>query len=167
MKTPAVLFVILLAMGFLTACGPGQQPAETEERVETPVTEEPAEPEVMPVHEVARNAMEAIRDGDADRLKKHVSRTLSYYIDEEYVKGQARHVADWDGTINEIRFKRDTRTGLPLAVVHYADAADGKLKVKYLDWLNGQWYALGGTWAFRELSRDEFYSYEEELSAVL
>lgn len=166
MKTPTVLLVILLATGFLIACGPGQQPAETEDRIETPLTEETTEPVLMPVDEVAQNAMEAIRDGDVDKLKSTVSRTLSYYIDEKYVQDQAKHLANWDGTIKEIRYKKDSRTGLPLAVVYYADTADEKIKVKYLDWLNGQWHAMGGTWAFREISKDKFYSYEEELSAV-
>ncbi len=165
MKALIFLFTAFIVFGSFAGCGSRTteeaREAADEATSEMEVTHE--EPAPMSAAEYASKALKAFQDQDLDKVKELVQPTLAYYVDEEYVEDRSRHVEGWDGEIRGVKYKKDTRTGLPLAVVYYADKDEDNILVHILDWMGDEWHAMGGAWGFEEKTREEFESYADNM----
>ncbi len=102
------------------------------------------------VENVAKEVLNAYKNKDVELLKKNASGILKYVITEGYfedkgVKEDAKAVAEWDGTIKEVRYEVGNIMGRKavLATAYYADAGPDQIHAVLLSSLDN-----GKNWVF-------------------
>ncbi|MFO7889210.1 MAG: hypothetical protein R6V04_02610 [bacterium] len=179
MKKLTVLLTVLLTLGLLIRCGSKDSESEKSKtdtsREQKVVTDKDIEEQSKKskeekgksAREVGLKALKAIKDLNYETVKKTVDPAMAMNMDKSFIQDKKEeYLQDWDGQIKGVKYRKDKRTGLPQAVIYYADKDEQHIMVHILDRtgsLGEQWYAFGGMYGFEEISKQEFDNYASEL----
>lgn len=118
---------------------------------------------------IAKEVIRAYQKQDLNLRKVHsTAMVLNGLVDGYFQTSDAKPLvdmaADWDGTINEIRYQRISIMGTSplLAFAHFGNLPNGKVKVATLTSLNeAPWKAF--TLGISDMDKDEFLSLSKEI----
>ncbi|HKJ67834.1 MAG TPA: hypothetical protein VKA68_07740 [bacterium] len=176
------IFLILCIGSLLISCGSREQSAEEDAETASETVQDISEDvrtsaggeaaRTGTATEIGEKVLHAVKNENVEGLKQLVFPALAVVMDEQFVSDLAeKYLADWDGSIREVRYRKDPRSGMVQAVVYFSDAtgsgADNKIHVHILvkGEEEGTWFGfgkLGFVSGFETIDNETFAGYMAE-----